>query len=66
MEKVIDGHTGFLFYDDDGNPIWKCECHVEGEDNYWWGYYSSKKQGKKSVAYDMLCSILEWEEDDET
>lgn len=21
MEKVIDGHTGFLFYDDDGNPL---------------------------------------------
>lgn len=21
MKKVIDGHTGFLFYDDDGNPL---------------------------------------------
>ena len=21
VEKVIDGHTGFLFYDDDGNPL---------------------------------------------
>ena len=21
MEKVIDGYTGFLFYDDDGNPL---------------------------------------------
>ena len=21
LEKVIDGHTGFLFYDDDGNPL---------------------------------------------
>ena len=21
MEKVIDGHTGFLFYDDDGSPL---------------------------------------------
>ena len=21
MEKVIDGHSGFLFYDDDGNPL---------------------------------------------
>lgn len=21
MEKVIDGHAGFLFYDDDGNPL---------------------------------------------
>lgn len=21
IEKVIDGYTGFLFYDDDGNPL---------------------------------------------
>ena len=21
LEKMIDGHTGFLFYDDDGNPL---------------------------------------------
>lgn len=21
MEKVVDGYTGFLFYDDDGNPL---------------------------------------------
>lgn len=21
LEKVIDGYTGFLFYDDDGNPL---------------------------------------------
>ena len=27
-----------------------------------WDYYSSKKQGKKDVAYDMLCYILDWED----
>ena len=31
----------------------------------WHGYHSSKKQGKKSVAYSMLCDILGLEEDDE-
>ncbi len=52
-------------YDDDGNPIWRCECHVEGRQTYWWRNHSSKKQGKKSVAYNMLCEILNWETDDE-
>ena len=49
-------------YDRDGNPIWHCECHVEGSDDYFWIDISSKKQGKKQVAYDMLCYILEWED----
>jgi len=50
-------------YDEDGNPVWRCECHVEGETSYWWGNYSSKKQGKKDVAYDMLCYIIDWEDE---
>ena len=49
-------------YDDNGNPVWRCECHVDGMHDYWWGNYSSKKQGKKDVAYDMLCYILDWED----
>ena len=50
-------------YDEDGNPVWRCECHVDGQPDYWWGNYSSKKQGKKDVAYDMLCYILDWEDE---
>ena len=50
-------------YDEDGNPVWRCECHVEGQSDYWWGNYSSKKQGKKDVAYDMLCYILDREDE---
>ena len=53
-------------YDVNGNPIWRCECHIEGKEEYWWRNYSSKRYGKKAVAYDMLCDILGWEEDDET
>ena len=53
-------------YDDNGNPVWRCECHVSGSDTYWWGNYSSKKNGKKAVAYDMLCEILGQEGYDET
>lgn len=52
-------------YDDNGNPVWRCECHVSGLDTYRWGKYSSKKNGKKAVAYSMLCDILGLEEDDE-
>ena len=50
-------------YDENGNPVWYCECSVGRRT--WHGYHSSKKQGKKSVAYSMLCDILGLEEDDE-
>ena len=49
-------------YDEDGNPVWRCECHVVDREYYLWRNSSSKKQGKKAVAYDMLCDILEREE----
>ena len=68
-QKGYIGEPRYIFaekYDSDGNPVWRCECHVDGQENYWWGEYSSKKQGKKAVAYDMLCDILDWEDDDET
>ena len=52
-------------YDEDGNPLWHCECHVEGSEIYFEDEYTSKKYGKKAVAYDMLCDILGWEENDE-
>ena len=43
-------------YDDNGNPVWRCECHVEGV-TYLWRNSSSKKDGKKRVAYDMICNL---------
>ena len=71
QELYQKGYIGQPYYefseshDQDGNPIWRCECHVEGKDEYYWIESSSKKQGKKHVAYDMLCEILEWEAEDE-
>ena len=65
-QKGYIGEPRYKFseaYDDNGNPVWKCECHVEGQPSYYWDYYSSKKQGKKDVAYDMLCYILDWEDE---
>ena len=45
-------------YDENGNPIWYCECRVEGfGKNY--DVYTSKKYGKKCVAYELLQTIME-------
>lgn len=51
-------------YDGEGNPIWHCECHVEGKEYYFEDDFTSKKYGKKLVAYNMLCYILGVEDDD--
>ena len=64
-QKGYIGEPWYTFietYDDNGNPIWRCECHIVGKEYYLWRDSSSKKQGKKRVAYDMLCDILAWEE----
>lgn len=64
-QKGYIGEPWYTFietYDDNGNPIWRCECHIVGKEYYLWRDSSSKKQGKKEVAYDMLCDILAWEE----
>ena len=52
-------------YDEDGNPIWKCECHISGKSRYWWANRTSKKNAKKTAAYNMLCEILNWEDEDD-
>ena len=66
-QKGYIGEPSYKFtqhYDDSGNPVWRCECHVDGRDEYRWGNDSSKKAGKKKVAYDMLCDILGWEDEE--
>lgn len=49
-------------YDEDGNPIWRCECHIEEEDIYYWATSSSKKYAKKDAAWRMLRHVLKMEE----
>ena len=68
QELYQKGHIGEPQYDfsethdENGNPLWHCECHIKGSEVYTSGDgYTSKKQGKKAVAYDMLCNILGWE-----
>ena len=53
-------------FDKDGNPVWDCECHVQGLDIIYSQKCSSKKQGKKMVAYEMVKLYLHWEETNET
>ncbi len=65
-QKGYIGEIWYDFYEEydyNGNPIWKCECHVASEEFYCWVKHSSKKQGKKRVAYNMLCRVLGWEKD---
>ena len=41
-------------YDTNGNPIWKCTCHITDITTYFCAKSSSKKQAKKQAAYQML------------
>ncbi|WP_314112811.1 ribonuclease III domain-containing protein [uncultured Solobacterium sp.] len=51
-------------YDEDGNPVWKCKCHIhiEEKDIYYWATSSSKKDAKKDAAWKMLKHVLDMEE----
>lgn len=48
-------------HDENGNPFWICGCRVTGAEHVCTRRDASKKQGKKKVAYEMLCEILGWE-----
>lgn len=49
-------------YDDNGNPIWRCACYIEEYDTYCYAESSSKKDAKKSAAFEMLEFVLNEEE----
>lgn len=49
-------------HDEDGNPVWKCECHIEEEKIFCWSTASSKKDAKKDAAWGMLKHVLDMEE----
>lgn len=64
QELSQKGYIGEIWYnftedcDEEGNPVWRCECHVEDRRLYHYLYSRTKKAGKKQVAYEMLCAIL--------
>lgn len=45
-------------HDENGNSVWRCECHVEGQEYFYHAESFSKKDAKKQCAYDMLKYIL--------
>lgn len=51
-------------HDNNGNPIWECECHIEEIDAFFLAKSPSKKRAKKEAAYEMLKEVLDLEEND--
>lgn len=49
-------------YDKDGNSIWKSECHIAEYDTSFWAKSTSKKDAKKTAAFEMLKYVLDEEE----
>lgn len=41
-------------YDNNGNPVWQCTCHIKEIAKHFFAESSSKKQAKKQAAYQML------------
>ena len=48
-----------LNHDENGNPIWRCACHIAEEPKDFKAKSSSKKDAKKSAAFEMLKYVLE-------
>lgn len=45
-------------YDRNGNPVWKCSCHIREKEKYFYASSSSKKEAKKIAAFEMLKYVL--------
>ncbi|MBQ8748392.1 MAG: ribonuclease III family protein [Oscillospiraceae bacterium] len=45
-------------HDENGNPIWHCKCHIPEKKKTCSAKSSSKKEAKKSAAYEVLKSVL--------
>lgn len=48
-------------HDEDGNPVWGCECSIKEINKPMYGKSSSKKDAKKQAAFEMLMYVLEEE-----
>ena len=59
--QLISANRTEATYDEDGNPIWTCQCKVKEVDIVTNGRSSSKKDAKKQAAFDMLTYVLEEE-----
>lgn len=48
-------------HDEDGNPIWHCECDVDELERVYIGDSSVKKEAKKEAALGALCKLLNFD-----
>lgn len=55
-------YTAEEHHDENGNPFWHVECHIDEVEYYFDADSSSKKQAKKQAAYDMLMYVLDEED----
>lgn len=55
-------YTAEEHHDENGNPFWHVECHIDEVEYYFDAESSSKKQAKKQAAYDMLMYVLDEED----
>lgn len=55
-------YTAEEHHDENGNPFWHVECHIDEVEYYFDADSSSKKQAKKQAAYDMLRYVLDEED----
>lgn len=46
-------------YDNNGNSVWNCKCFIDEVEYYFESSSSSKKDAKKSAAFEMLNYVLE-------
>ncbi len=45
-------------HDEDGNPIWQCECDIDELEDVYCGESNVKKEAKKEAAFWALCTLL--------
>lgn len=45
-------------HDEDGNPIWHCECDIDELEDVYCGDSSVKKDAKKEAVFWALCTLL--------
>lgn len=50
-------------HDENGNPIWTVECHIEEMTETFKSVSSSKKEAKKEAAFEMFMFVLKKEDD---
>lgn len=51
-------------HDEDGNPVWECDCKIEEYDEPFYGEGALKKEAKNDAAYEVLCELLDYEQED--